>query len=320
MTMATSRRSHRSAALLALGAAALVLASCGGSRDGDERSGAAARAGDPDALAERAAGPNRAARSGRIDGRIDIDLQGVAAFAEPFSVDVRGPFRHRRGASLPDYELEMGVGDNGIGLTALRGRSWVGLGSTGYPLPAPIRRRLVRSSARGENGLTRTLEQFGIAPSRWETDRRIAGTTRLDGVEVAHITTSFNAGRLVRDANTLLGLLSALGITRATGLPDRISRRARHAVVRSVTLKRGASWIGVRDKVLRRARFTMKFAVARADRAVLSGISGGTIAGELNVTGIGTPQRVRAPARTGPFANFRVAVDALADQRAARGR
>jgi len=289
---------------------AAVLVSCG---DDDEGSDRARPAGDPVKLVQETLKPNPAARSGRIDGRIEIALKGVPRFAEPFSVGVSGPFRYRSGASLPDYELEMGVRDNGVGLTSLRGRSWVSLGSTGYTLPGKVRRRLVRHAVRGENGLTRTLLQFGIRPWRWETDRRIAGRTRIDGVEVVHITTGFTAGHILQDANTLLGLLSSLRLTRATGLPDLISRRARQIVVRSVTLKKGEQWIGAKDKVMRRAGFTMRFAVPKADRTKLGGISAGTVVGELHVTDVGRPQRIGAPATTGSFADFQAGIDAVGD-------
>jgi hypothetical protein len=295
---------------------AVALGSCGGDDDGG--GGATNRAKpavDPDRLVEATVAPNPAARSGRVDGRIEITLKGVRRFAEPLTIGVSGPFEYRSGASLPDYELQMGVRDNGVGLTSLHGRSWVSLGSTGYALPGDVRRRLVRSSAHGRNGLTRTLSQFGLRPWRWETDRRIAGRTRIDGDAVVHITTGFTAGRILQDANTLLGLLSSLRLTRATGLPDLISRRARQTIVRSVTLKKGEQWIGARDKVMRRAGFTMRFAVPKADRAKVGGIAGGTVVGELHVTGVGRPQRIRAPATTGSFADFQAGIEALGDAR-----
>jgi hypothetical protein len=306
---------HRRCTALLGALLAAVLASCGGDEDGAPDR--ATPAGDPDKLVQESVARNPVARSGRIDGRIEIALKGVARFAEPFSVGVAGPFEYRSGASLPDYQLELGARDLGVGLTSLRGRSWLSLGSTGYTLPGEVRRRLVRSAAPGHNGLTRTLSQFGVRPWRWETDRRIAGRTRIDGVEVIHITTSFTAGHILRDANTLLELLSSLELTRATGLPDLISRRARQIVVRSVTLKQGEQWIGVKDKVMRRSGFTMKFAVSKADRAKLGGISAGTIVGELDVTGVGKPQRISAPATTGSFADFQAGIDALGE---AQGR
>jgi hypothetical protein len=296
--------------------AALVIAACGGS--GGDGGGARTDRQTTHAAAvkllHRAIAPgNRAARSGRIDGRVELTLKGAPGFSQPFAITLSGPYEYRPGASLPDYDLAMGVRDNGVGLTSRGGRSWVSLGSTGYKLPGEVRRRLVRSSSRGRNGLTRTLEQFGVAPWRWETDQHVAGTTRIDGVAVTHITTGFTSGRILKDANTLLGLLSSLGLTRATGLPDRISPRARRTIVRSVTHKEGHQWIGVKDGAIRRSGFTMRFAIPKADRAAAGGISRGTVVGELNVTDAGRPQPISAPATTGPYSDFQLGVDAVGD-------
>ena len=315
--MSSRPRPRRVRSTLGAVLVALVVASCGGSDGDDKQAQPAASAADAVKLVREASGPNRAARQGRIDGRVEIALEGVPAFAEPFSASISGPFRYRKGASLPDYELEMGVGDNGVAMTSLGGEWWVSLGSTGFKAPDAIRRRLVRLSARGDNGLTRTLEQFGVAPWRWETNQRIAGRTQIDGVEVVHVTTGFTTGRILKDANTLLRLLSSLGLTRATGLPDVIPRDARRIIARSVTLKKGASWIGVKDKVLRRSAFTMKFAVAERDRAKVGGISRGTVRGELNVSEVGRPQRMGKPATVGSFSDFQLGVDAVGD---AQGR
>lgn len=200
----------------------------------------------------------------------------------------------------------------------MRGKSWISLGSTGFALPGDVRRRLVRSSARGANGLTRTLEQFGIAPWRWETNKRIAGTERIGGVEVVRVATGVNVARVLRDANTLLGLQTRLGITRATGVPPVLRPSARRVLARSVTAAAGSSWIGVADRVLHKAGFTLTFKVAEQDRAELGGVSGGTIAGELNVSQVGKPQRIAAPETIGRFADFEVGLDALGDAQDAR--
>ena len=239
---------------------------------------------------------------------------------EQFSAGVSGPFRLRRDASLPDYDLEIGARDYGVGLTSVGGRSYVSLGSTGYALPPAVRRRLVRSAGQGCNGLTRTLEQFGIAPWRWETDRVAAGTGRLDGVAVRHVTTGADVGRILRDANTLLGFMRSLGITRAIGLPDEIGPAARRVIVGSVTSFAGESWIGTQDKVLRRAGFRMTFVVPRAQQAAVGGITRGTVVGRLDVTQVGRRQRIAAPATIGPFADFAVGLDALGDAQDARRR
>lgn len=294
-------------------AAALALSSCGGDDGSTAGKGGARPAFDAALLTKQASSPNAAARSGRIDGSVEIALEGIREFAEPFSASVRGPFQYRKGAALPDYELEMGVRNYGVELSSVAGRSYVSLGETGYAMPPATRRMLIDASARGKNGLTRTLEQFGIAPWRWETDKRFGATERIDGVEVARIDTSFNAGRILKDANTLMGVLDSLGIMRAVGLPPKITRHARRLVVKSVTSKVGASWIAPSDKVIRQSGFTMLFKVATADRAALGGITGGKVVGKLIVTEVGKPQRIKPPATVSPYSDFALALDALAE-------
>jgi hypothetical protein len=308
--MSTSRRL---AAPLAVWVAALALAACGAGSSDTRGDRAAPAAFDPDGVVAAAAGPNRAARSGRIDARVTFSLRGVPAGYRAFTAGVSGPFHYRKDASLPDYDLAIGARDYGVTLTSVAGRSYVSLGTTGYRLPSAVRRRLVRSAAKGRNGLTRTLEQFGIAPWRWETDRVAAGTGRLDGVAVQHVRTGANVGRILRDANTLLGFMGSLGITRAIGLPPEIGPAARRALVRSVTAFRGESWVGTRDHVLRRSGFTMSFVVAKARRAALGGIAGGRVVAQLDVTQVGRRQHIAAPAALGPFSDFAVGLDALGD-------
>jgi hypothetical protein len=310
----------RLAAALAA-SAALALASCGGGDEDRPSGGADAQASTEaraDKLVEQAAGPNAKARSGRISGELEITIRGVPEFAEPFTTSIDGPFSYRKGAALPDYEIDLGARDYGLEVSSVNGRSYASLNTTGYELPARIRDRLVRSSSRGANGLLRTLEQFGVVPPRWETERRVAGNERIDGVDTVHITTSFNAGRMLRDANTLLGLMASLGITRAVGLPPSIPARARRLFVGGVTSKMGESWIGAADGVLRQAGFAMKFSIPKADRARLGGISGGMAVGRLKVTEVGKPQKISAPETLGSFSDFQLALDAVGDARDGR--
>lgn len=298
--------------------AALALASCGGG-DTKKRAAGGELGGDGARLTKQAAGPNRAARTGVIDAKVSFTLKGLPGYGE-FSNAVSGPFAYRKGASLPDYDLEIGARDYGVGLTSVGGRSWVSLGSTGYPLPATARRLLVKASAKGANGLTRTLEQFGIAPWRWETKQRVAGFERLDGVQVVRVSTGAEVGRILRDANTLLRFMTSLGLTRATGLPHEIGPAARRVIVHNVRSFKAASWIGVKDHVLRRSMFTMTFAVPAKDRAKVAGISGGRVVGELNVTEVGRPHTISKPATVGSIDDFRVGIDAVGDAQDAKRR
>lgn len=297
---------------LAVGAMALALLSCGGDDSADEA---------PDAkpeqsvasLARGAFGPNANAASGRIDGHIDVTVKGARGFGEPVRLAMSGPFTARRGAALPDYAIDLSIGDRGVGLISRRGRSFVTLGTTGYEVPAGVRRRLARSAARGRNGLTRMLDQFGIAPWRWETNKRVGGTERIDGVQTVRVDTGVDVARFLRDANTLGGVLGSLGVARANGLPSRIPSSARRVLVASVRSAKGASWIATSDKVMRKAGLTIDFAVPRAKRAQVAGISSVKVVAEVLVTEVGARQRIQRPESLAPFSSLEEAFDALAE-------
>ena len=302
---------------LAASATALGVAGCGGGSSNDD--GPASKADpatDPAALARRAFGPNAAAATGRIDGGVTITVRGVRGFGEPVTTSISGSYRHRKGSSLPDYAIDMGVRDRGVTLTSLRGRSYLSLGTTGYEIPGTVRRRLVRSAAKGRNGLTRTLEQFGVAPWRWEIDKRFARTERIAGVQTAKVQTGVNVGRVLRDANTLAGLLGALGLARANGLPSEIPPDARRVLVRSVTAAQGASWIGLADGVMRRAAMTVDFRIPKDKRSQVGGISSVKVAGRVDITQVGMRQTIDAPTSLAPFSTLQDAFDALADDAA----
>lgn len=306
----------RSAVRFAAFAAALGVAGCGGGGDDGASAKPAGRATEPAALAKRAFGPNAAAATGRIDGGVTITVKGVRGFGEPVTTSISGPYRHRKGSALPDYAIDMGVRDRGVTLTSLRGRSYLSLGTTGYEIPGSVRRRLVRSAAKGRNGLTRTLEQFGVAPWRWEIDKRFAGTERVAGVQTAEVQTGVDVGRVLRDADTLAGLLGALGLARANGLPSEIPPGARRVLARSVTAGKGASWIGLADGVMRRAAMTIDFTIPQDERAQVGGISSLKVAGRVTITEVGRRQTIEAPASLAPFSTLQEAFDALADDAA----
>ena len=75
----------------------------------------------------------------------------------------------------------------------------------------------------------------------------------------------------------MLEVLSSLALTRATGVPPMITPSARRVIVSSVTFKQGASWIAIKDKVMRKTGFTMKFVVPKAKRGKVGGLSSGTV-------------------------------------------
>ena len=150
--------------------------------------------------------------------------------------------RRQRPVSLPQGRVAARLRPRDRG-ARLRRRADVGRravlrqpGSTGYALPAAVRRRLVRSAAKGRNGLTRTLEQFGIAPWRWETDRVAAGTGapgRRRG-PARHDRRQRRAHPARREHAARVHAL-ARASRAPSACPTEIGPQARRAIVRSVT-------------------------------------------------------------------------------------
>jgi hypothetical protein len=308
---------HLAALIAAL--ATLVLLSCGGSDDNAKPATAKAGGGGDSKAAAKLIRSSMTAKanSGVVHGEIEIALKGVPEFAEPFTTSIDGPFQYRKGAALPDYQLDLGARDYGVTLTSVAGKSYVTVGTTAYELPASIRQRLIRNSGSAVNGLTRTLQQFGVRPPIWETEPQLAGSETIDAIKTTHLTTSFSAGRMLHDANTLLGVMRSLGITRATGLPPTISHSARRLFVSAITSKKGQSWFGP-DHIRRKSGFVMKISVPKAKQARLGGITGGTVTGGLHVTDVNTPQHIKVPTKLGKFADFQLALDALGDAQEAK--
>jgi hypothetical protein len=306
-------------AALVASIASLALLSCGGGGDdaktdktnakasGDETHAAAVE------LIKRSSGTNPHAKSGVLEAGLEIALKGASEYAEPFEVTMNGPFQYRKGAALPDYELEIGARNYGVTLTSVHGKSYVTIGTTAYELPASIRQRLIRHAGTVANGQRKTMQQLGVRPWYWEADERVAGSAIVDGVKTTHLATSFTAGRMLQDANTLLGFMRSLGITRAVVLPPTIPPKARRLFVKSVTFKRGDSWFGVADKVRRKSAFTLKFSVPKAYRPALGGLSGGVVKGHTSTTEVGKPQKIKIPTELGSYADFKLALDALGD-------
>jgi len=126
-------------------AAAFTLLSCGGDdKEPADPARAKAQRSDPRAaaLVRQVSAPNAKARSGVIDASVEITLRGVRRFAEPFMASASGPFRHRRGSALPDYELDMGVRDHGVELSSVGGRSYVSIGTMTLTVPKADRRKV----------------------------------------------------------------------------------------------------------------------------------------------------------------------------------
>lgn len=325
----TARIGSRTLAVAALLAAA-TLAACGGGSSSDEDAGSAGDArNDAKAIAllrKQTFGPNAKARSGMLDGTIDVDVEGVPRFKDTISITQSGPFALSAGSDVPDFELSVSLGlrDRPYGgdLVLADRKAFIALGTTGYTLPDATSARIVKPAQAASNGLTKTLAVFYIAPQRWEKNARIVGDENIAGVDTVHVSTDVRADRLFLDASRLTGLLTSLRVTEIAGLPTSIDKGARAALVRSVKSGAGDVWIGKSDHVLRKAHLEMRLAMSQSDRRTLGGIKSLKLAADLNVSDVGRRQKLGKPAQLGSYQDLQGTLDVLGEaiRRDARGK
>ena len=251
---------------------------------------------------------------GRIDAKVTFKLQGVPGY-ESSRPGSSGPFRYRKDA----VAARLRPRDRRARLRrrADLGRRAVvrqprddGLRAAGRR--APPARALGGEGAQRADAHARAVRHRAVAlgdrrasppaPGGWTASR--SGTSRPAPTSVASCATRTRCS----------GFMRSLGITRAIGLPDEIGPAARRVIVRSVTTFAAGSWVGTKDKVLRRSRLRHDFVVpkARAGRGRRDHPRRASSA-QLNVTQVGRRQRIAAPATIGPFADFAVGLDALGD-------
>ncbi|MDX6720596.1 MAG: hypothetical protein QOJ63_2850 [Solirubrobacteraceae bacterium] len=324
-----ARTASRALAVAALIASAALAACGGGSSDKGAASSGRDAGKDAKAIAllrKQAFGPNAKARSGVLDGTIDVDVTGVPRFKDTVSISQSGPFDLPAGSDVPDFALAVSLGlrDKPYGgdLVLADRKAFIAVGSTGYTLPDATSARIVKPAAAASNGLTKTLAVFYIAPQRWEKDARIVGDESIAGVDTVHVTTGVRSARFFLDASRLTDLLTDLRVTEISGLPTAIGAGARAALVRSVKSATGNVWIGKADHVLRKAHLEMKLATSKSDRRRLGGIKSLKLVADLNVTEVGKRQKVRAPSQLGSYQDLQGTLDVLGEaiRRDARGK
>jgi hypothetical protein len=312
--------------LFAAAAAALlsatVLSACGDaiattnqSSDQSARDSRAAA----DRIIEQAVGDNPQARSGRISGTVDvdIDISGLPLLDGQTQITADGVYALADGASVPDFDIDASLRHNEhmlAGALVLEDRNgYVKLGTTGYKVPDDITHALTEPAFGARNGLTKLGAMFYINPQDWQRNARLVGETTIAGETVQHITADISPQAFFLDVSRMVRALSRLRVPQALGLPTELGPKLRAALARSVTVAEGEVWIGKDDHVLRKARARGKLVVADRDRDLLYGLRKGSITANLDVSEVGEAHTIAAPRSLGSYSDLVLALTALAE-------
>lgn len=301
---------------------ATVLAGCGAAIAATDQS-ADVSAADTHAAADRliaqAVGDNPQARSARIDGSVDadIDITGLPLLDGQTQITADGVYDLPDGASVPDFDIDVGLTHNEHalgGAIVLKDRTgYVKLGTVGYKVPDDITHDLTEPAVDARNGLTKLGAMFYINPQDWQRNARIVGETTIAGETVEHIKADIDPRAFFLDVSRMVRALARLHVPQALGLPTELGPKLRDALARSVTVAEGEAWIGKDDHVLRKAVAHGKLVVAEGDRDLLYGLRKASITANLDVSQVGDPHTIAAPESLGSYSALQLALSALAD-------
>jgi len=302
--------------LLALLASA-SLAACGDSSSERATADPAASHAAAEKIIAQATGVNEAARSGRIDGAVQLEVKGIPRFEGPIELTANGVFNLAAGESVPEVDLDVGVSLNdgvlGGGIVVTGEKGYITLGNAGYRLPARISESLVAPAREAKNGLTKAGAMFYINPHDWQENARVVGEEMVAGEETVKLTADILPAKAFADLAKLVGFLASIHVPQALGLPTELTPKMQAALVRSVRDVKGVVWMGKDDHVLRKAEVSGRMVVAKRDRKTLLGATSGKLAATVNVSEVGNPQSVSAPGRIDSYANLQLSLDALAE-------
>jgi len=296
-----------------------VLVGCGGDDSSSGDSGGADKPGKANSaevkkLIRQTFGPNEKAKSGNISAVVDLTVKGAPRYREPVQVSLVGPFSNEAGQ--PETKLDVSLALRGGilgGDLYLKGdQAFIGLGSTAYEVPASIAGPLRKPLEKDGNALDAIMGVFSINPDRWAKNPRIVGNERVAGIDTIHGTAEINTKNLFLDLATLARRLTALRITEITGLPREVDARTRAALDRSVKTATGDVYTGADDKVLRRAKLNVLLEPSAKDRRLLK-FSSIKVAANLDITDVGSPQKISVPSNRGSWDALQLSLDALAE-------
>lgn len=297
-----------------------VVAGCGGgdSSSGDQASGD--KGGKPNSpevkkLIRETFGPNDKASSGNLSGVLDITVKGLPRYKEPIQVSIVGPFTDAGGQPEAKLDISLGLRGGILGgdLYLKNDKAYIGLGSTAYQIPMSIAGPLRRPLNNDDNTLAAVMGVFQIHPEKWAKNPRIVGNERIAGIDTIHGTAEIDTKALFLDLAALSKRLTSLRITEITGLPRAVDARARAALRRSVKTATGDVYTGAEDKVMRRAKINLLLEPSAKDRKILGGFTSIKVAGTVDVTDVGAPQKVDVPTNRGSYDALQLSLDALAE-------
>lgn len=299
------RRVPRLLTLLALLLASVATpAACGG---GEE---------DVQAILEETfAGEDKQVDSGRLALGFRLTPTGGDPATGPISARLEGPFKAAEEKDgVPSFDLQLAVNAGpqtfSAGAVSTGDAGFLRFQGGAFQLPGPVfeqfrqgYRQARQDGERGDQG--QSFASLGIDPRGWLRDPRIVGEEELGGADTTHIRSGIDVARLLADLNRLLARAGELGVTEGRQVPEQITPEQVRLVTQAVGRAQMDLWTGEDDRILRRLRLEVDYALpqeARGDAPEEArGLTSARAALEITIADLGEDQEIEAPENPRPL-------------------
>jgi len=280
-------------ALAACALCSLAFSACGGGGD-DE---------DATALLERAFSEN----IGSANVAMDIEFAGKGSERlgdDPVRVKVTGPYKSNGNEKLPSLDFDVnvqGAGQNlALGAVLTDDNGFIEFNGSPYEVGKEViaqqNSALATESKEGEG-----LKALGIDPQSWVKDPSNEGEEEVAGVETKHLSGKVDVAKLLED----LGEAGAkAGGSLGGQAPPMLTEEQRKQAAEAVEDPKFDIYVGKDDNKIRRLSVDLSFIVPEDRRQSAGGLEGGSLAFNLELSGVGDEVKIEAPADAKPIAEL----------------
>ena len=256
-------------------------------------------------LQQTFAGQGERFKSGRLALGLRLTPRGDEGQSTigSLSAGVEGPFVAAEGDDgVPRFDLELsldaGPASQSAGLVSTGDALFVRTQGQAFRLPEAQFQQFARGARESRNrggaeAGAPTFASLGIDPRAWLTDPRRVGIEEIAGTEAIHIRAGIDVERFLTDVDRLLAQAGRLGVGEGQA-PRSLTPQQRALITEAVRSARMEVWTGEDDKVLRRLRVEVGYAVPERAREQI-GLGEGTLAVQLDVSELNEEQEIEAP-------------------------